>query len=65
MDGVTERPHAPPPYHAYATITGVVTGSLALAGGLARLLGCDPRDQTWLDRATLSAATLKARRADV
>jgi hypothetical protein len=59
---VTERPTAPPPYHAYATITGVFVGTLALAGGLARALGRDPRDQTWLDLATLSAATFKAAR---
>jgi hypothetical protein len=59
---VTERPTAPPPYHAYATITGVFVAGLALAGGLARLLGRDPRDQTWLDLATLSAATFKAAR---
>jgi hypothetical protein len=51
-----------PPYRAYATITGVFAGSLALAGGAARLLGRDPRDQTWLDLATLSAATFKAAR---
>ncbi len=60
MDVMTERPAAPPPYHAYATITGVFVAGLALAGGLARLLGRDPRDQTWLDLATLSAATFKA-----
>jgi hypothetical protein len=62
VDVVAERATAPPPYRAYATITGVFVGSLALAGGLARLLGRDPRDQTWLDLATLSAATFKAAR---
>ncbi len=62
MTTVAERPTAPPPYHAYATITGIYVGTLALAGGLARLLGRDPRDQTWLDLATLSAATFKAAR---
>jgi hypothetical protein len=62
MDVVMERATAPPPYHAYATITGVFVAGLALSGGLARLLGRDPRDQTWLDLATLSAATFKASR---
>jgi hypothetical protein len=38
VDVVAERATAPPPYHAYATITGVFVGSLALAGSLARLL---------------------------
>ncbi len=61
MDVVTERPTAPP-YHAYATITGVFVAALALSGGIARLLGRDPRKQTWLDLATLSAATFKASR---
>jgi hypothetical protein len=51
-----------PPYHAYATITGVFVAGLALSGGIARLLGRDPREQTWLDLATLSAATFKASR---
>jgi hypothetical protein len=62
MDVVTERPTAPPPYHAYATIMGVFVAGLALSGGIARLLGWDPREQTWLDLATLSAATFKASR---
>ncbi len=62
MDVVMERPTAPPPYHAYATITGVFVAGLALSGGIARLLGRDPREQTWLDLATLSAATFKASR---
>jgi hypothetical protein len=51
-----------PPYRAYATITGVFVAGLALSGGIARLLGRDPREQTWLDLATLSAATFKASR---
>lgn len=59
---MTERPTAPPPYHAYATISGVFVAGLALAGGVARLVGRDPREQTWLDLATLSAATFKASR---
>ena len=62
MDVVMERAKAPPPYHAYATITGVFVAGLALSGSLARLLGRDPREQTWLDLATLSAATFKASR---
>jgi hypothetical protein len=65
MDVVTERPTAPPPYHAYATITGVFVAGLALSGGIARLIGCDARKQTWLDLVTLSAATFKASRTIV
>ena len=60
-----ERAKAPPPYHAYATITGVFVAGLALSGGVARLLGLDPREQTWLDLAALSAATFKASRTIV
>ncbi len=41
---------------------GVFVGGLAVAGGMARLLGRDPRDQTWLDLVALSAATFKAAR---
>ena len=62
MDVVMERATAPPPYRAYATITGVFVAGLALSGGVARLLGRDPREQTWLDLAALSAATFKASR---
>jgi hypothetical protein len=62
VDVVMERATAPPPYRAYATITGVFVAGLALSGGVARLLGRDPREQTWLDLATLSAATFKASR---
>jgi Protein of unknown function (DUF1360) len=50
------------PSRAYAAITGVFVGSLALSGGLARLLGRDPREQTWLDLVALSAATFKGAR---
>ncbi len=35
MDFVEERP----PYRSYAAIMGVFAGGLAVAGGLARLLG--------------------------
>jgi hypothetical protein len=62
MDVVMERATTLPPYRAYATITGVFVAGLALSGGVARLLGRDPREQTWLDLATLSAATFKASR---
>jgi uncharacterized protein DUF1360 len=55
-------PEASVPYHAYATIVGVFAGGIAVAGGLARVLGKDPREQTWLDLATLSAATFKVAR---
>ena len=50
------------PYRAYATITGIFVAGIALSGGIARALGRDPRKQTWLDLATLSAATFKAAR---
>jgi hypothetical protein len=40
----------------------VFAGGLAVAGGVARLLDRDPRDQTWLDLATLSMASFKAAR---
>ena len=63
MTTVAERTaEQAPPYRAYATITGVFVAGLALSGGIARLLGRDPRKQTWLDLATLSAATFKASR---
>src|SRR4051812_39523072 len=51
-----------PPYAAYAGITGAFAGGLAAAGMLARLLGRDPRGDTPLDLAVLSAATFKAAR---
>jgi uncharacterized protein DUF1360 len=62
MDVVMERPTAPRPYHAYATITGIFVAGIALSGGIARVLGRDPPKQTWLDLATLSAATFKTAR---
>jgi len=51
-----------PPYGAYATIMGTFCGGLALAGGVARLLGRDPREHTVLDFAVLCAASFKAAR---
>jgi hypothetical protein len=51
-----------PPYTAYAGIMGTFAGGLAAAGVLARLLGRDPRGDTALDLAVLSAATFKAAR---
>ncbi len=62
MAVVTERPTARPPYEAYATIMGVYAGGLALTGGLARLLGRDAREHTWLDLVALAAATFKTAR---
>jgi hypothetical protein len=62
MAVVTDRPVRQPPYEAYAKIMGVFVGGLAAAGGVARLLGRDPREHTWLDLVTLSAATYKAAR---
>jgi Protein of unknown function (DUF1360) len=58
MATVTEYP----PYGAYARIAGTFAGGLAAAGALSHLLDRDPRNQTALDLATLSAATFKAAR---
>lgn len=51
-----------PPYAAYAAIFALFSGSLAAAGGLARLLGRDTSEWTFLDLVTLSAASFKAAR---
>ena len=51
-----------PPYGAYAAITGAFVGGLAAAGAVAKALDRDPREHTWLDLATLGAATFKAAR---
>ena len=51
-----------PPYEAYATIMGVFVGGIAVAGGIARLLGRDPREHTFLDLLALSAASFKTAR---
>jgi hypothetical protein len=56
------RPAQAPPYGAYAAIMGTFCGGLALAGGLARLLGRNPREHTALDFAVLCAASFKAAR---
>lgn len=62
MAVVTERASEQPPYAAYATIMGVFAGGLALTGALARRLGRDAGERTWLDLATLTAASFKASR---
>jgi hypothetical protein len=56
MDVVSDRPVTRPPYEAYGTIMGVFVGGIAVAGGIARLLGRDPREHTFLDLVALSAA---------
>jgi hypothetical protein len=58
VSGETKKP----PYGAYAGIMGTFAGGLAAAGVLARLLDRDPRCDTVLDLAVLSAATFKAAR---
>jgi hypothetical protein len=65
MTAVTDRPETAsprPPYRAYAGIMGVFAGGLAAAGGLARLLDREPRQQSPLDFAVLSLAAFKAAR---
>jgi len=51
-----------PPYRAYAGIMATFLGGLAAAGGLAKLLGRDTREQSALDLAVLGLATFKAAR---
>ena len=51
-----------PPYGAYAGIMSAYVGGLAVAGGLAKLLGRDPREHSALDLAVLGLATFKAAR---
>jgi Protein of unknown function (DUF1360) len=51
-----------PPYAAYAGIMAAYAASLAAAGGIAKLLGRDPREHTALDLAVLGLATFKASR---
>jgi len=51
-----------PPYEAYAAIMATFVGGLAVAGGIAKLLGRDPRENTPLDLVVLAAATFKASR---
>jgi len=50
------------PHTAYAAIVSTYAGGLATAALLARLLGREPREQSALDLAVLSAATFKASR---
>jgi hypothetical protein len=51
-----------PPYGAYAGIMTAFVGGLAAAGGLAMLLGRDPREHSALDLTVLGLATFKAAR---
>jgi hypothetical protein len=51
-----------PPYGAYAGIMSAFVGGLAVAGGLAKLLGRDPREHSALDLTVLGLATFKASR---
>jgi hypothetical protein len=51
-----------PPYGAYAAIMGAFAGGLAAAGGLARALDREPRENTTLDFVVLAAASFKAAR---
>jgi hypothetical protein len=51
-----------PPYGAYAAIMGTFCGGLAAAGGIAHVLGRDPREHNALDFAVLCAASYKAAR---
>lgn len=51
-----------PPYAAYAGIMGTFMTGLAAAGGIAKLLGRDPREHRALDLAVLGLATFKAAR---
>jgi Protein of unknown function (DUF1360) len=51
-----------PPYGAYAGIMSAFVGGLAAAGGIAKLLGRDPREHTSLDLVLLGLATFKASR---
>jgi hypothetical protein len=50
MDVVTERPTAPPPYHAYATITGVFEHPVQTGGmeqAIGELVTCSRCFGTW------------------
>jgi hypothetical protein len=51
-----------PPYAAYAGILSTFVGGLAAAGGIAKLLDRDAREQSTLDLAVLGLATFKAAR---
>src|SRR4051812_27514582 len=51
-----------PPYRAYAVIMGTFAGGLATVGALARALDRDAEEHSWLDLATLAAASFKASR---
>ncbi|MGH2970625.1 MAG: DUF1360 domain-containing protein [Gaiellaceae bacterium] len=58
----TDEARRTPPYTAYATILAAFAGGLTAAGGIARLLGRDPREKSMLDLVVLVGATFKASR---
>jgi Protein of unknown function (DUF1360) len=58
----TDEARRTPPYTAYASIVAAFAGGLAAAGGLGRLLGRDPREESALDLVVLGLATFKASR---
>jgi hypothetical protein len=62
MAVVTDNSVGPPPYAAYAAITGVFVGGLGAAGYAAHALDRNPACQTALDFAVLAAASFKAAR---
>jgi len=51
-----------PPYGAYAAIVGTFAGGIAVVGALAHALDRDAQEHSWLDLATLAAASFKASR---
>ena len=66
MAVATEAPGNPrgqsPPYGAYAAIMGTFAGGIAVVGALAHALDRDAQEHSWLDLATLAAASFKAAR---
>lgn len=59
---IADEARTAPPYGAYAAIMATFCSGLGAAAGLARALGCEPREATALDLLVLAAATFKAAR---